>query len=267
IGHTVLIPRLIGWDLDQQSPTFLPFLVALHLGTASALLCFFWRDWLAIVVALIRSVARGKLSTDPDERLGWLLVFGTIPTALLGFFLESRLKALFAAPLAASVFLICNGFIMFAGERLRRRQPAAAGQPRAGRDEGLGLESLTWRGAVLIGLAQSAALLPGISRSGSTIVAGLLLKLRHEPAARFSFLLATPVILAAGLLEVPSFLTPEGRPLLGLAIVGGLLAGVTAFLSVKFLMRYFQIGRLDPFAYYCWAFGALSLIVLTVARR
>ncbi len=256
IGHTVLIPKLVGWNVDQQAPTFLPFLVMLHLGTAGALLLFFWRDWLAIVAALVRSVLRGKLSGDPDEHLGWMLVAGTIPTGILGFFLESRLKALFASPAIAAVFLVVNGFIMYFGERLRRKEGARTRS----------LDDLQWQEAAAIGLAQSAALIPGISRSGSTIVAGLLTRLNHEDAARFSCLLATPVIAAAGLLEVPVLLGATGRGMLGISLLGGIAAAITAWLSVKFLMRYFEFGRLDPFAYYCWAFGALSLVILTFRR-
>ncbi len=255
IGHTVLVPKLLGWNIDQQSRTFLPFLVTLHLGTAAALLLFFWRDWLALVSALLRSVMRGKLTSDPDEHLAWMVVFGTIPTGIIGLFLETPLRRLFAAPIVAAVFLIVNGFIMFFGERLRRGAPPSQG-----------LDSISWRTAVRIGFVQSAALVPGISRSGTTIVAGLLAGLKHEAAARFSFLLATPIILAAGLLEVPVLLGADGRSMLALALIGGIVAGVTAWLSVKFLMRYFEFGRLDPFAYYCWAFGALSLAILLVRR-
>src|SRR5581483_10398144 len=210
IGHTVLIPRLIGWDLDQQAATFLPFIVALHLGTACALVLFFWRDWAVLAAALLRSVAKGRLSDNPDEHAAWMLVVATVPTGILGFFLERPLRGLFAAPLSAAVFLIVNGVIMYAGEHVRRK--SNPGRPADGPNDELG--TLTWKTAGLIGLAQSAALLPGISRSGSTMVAGLLLGLSHEGAARFSFLMATPVILAAGLLEVPAFLTPEGSPLL-----------------------------------------------------
>ena len=255
IGHTVLVPKLLGWNIDQQSRTFLPFLVTLHLGTAAALLLFFWRDWLALVSALLRSVMRGKLTSDPDEHLAWMVVFGTIPTGIIGLFLETPLRRLFAAPIVAAVFLIVNGFIMFFGERLRRGAPPSQG-----------LDSISWRTAVRIGFVQSAALVPGISRSGTTIVAGLLAGLKHEAVARFSFLLATPIILAAGLLEVPVLLGADGRSMLALALIGGIVAGVTAWLSVKFLMRYFEFGRLDPFAYYCWAFGALSLAILLVRR-
>lgn len=257
IGHTVLVPTLLGWSIDQHSRTFLPFLVMLHLGTATALLLFFWRDWLALIRALLSSIIRGKLTGDSDEHLAWMVVVGTIPTGIIGLFLETPLRRLFAAPVIAAVFLIVNGCVMFAGERLRLKAPTLKRQ---------GLDSLSWRAAVGIGVVQSAALVPGISRSGTTIVAGLLANLEHEAAARFSFLLATPVILAAGLLEVPVLLGPEGRAMLGLAIMGGIAAGITAWLSVKFLMRYFQFGRLDPFAYYCWAFGALSLVILLVRR-
>lgn len=267
IGHTVLVPALVGWNVDQQAATFLPFLVMLHIGTATALLIFFWQDWKALIGALLQSVLRGKLSGSPDEHLAWMLVVGTIPAGILGLLFESRLRALFAAPAIAAVFLIVNGFIMFVGERLRRKsyEPALSSGP-PGRSPHQGLESLTWPKALVIGLAQSVALIPGISRSGSTIVAGLLTNLRHEPAARFSFLLATPVILAAGLLEVPVLVQPAGRAMLVLAVVGGVAAGITAFVSVKFLMRYFEFGRLDPFAYYCWAFGALSLAILGLRR-
>ena len=257
IGHTVLVPKLLGWNIDQRSRTFLPFLVTLHLGTAAALLLFFWRDWLALIGALLASVARGKLSGEPNEHLAWMLVLGTIPAGIIGLFLETPLRRLFAAPELAAVFLIVNGFIMYAGERLRRQAPALKSR---------GLAGLSWRRAVGIGIVQSAALVPGISRSGVTIVAGLLADLEHEAAARFSFLLATPIILAAGLLEVPVLLGTEGRSMLGIALLGGVAAGITAWLSVRFLMRYFTFGRLDPFAYYCWAFGALALIILLVRR-
>jgi undecaprenyl-diphosphatase len=254
LGHTVIIPAVIGWNIDQRSHTFLPFVVMLHLGTAAALLTFFWREWVSIIGSLLRSVVRGKLTGDPEEQIAWMVVLGTIPAAVLGFLLERQLKLLFAAPAIAAVFLIVNGFIMFVGERVRRRRAR----------EGTTIALLTWREAVLIGAAQCAALLPGISRSGTTMVAGLMAGLDHETSARFSFLLATPIILGAGLLEVPILLGPDGQGMFGLALVGAVVAGLTAWVSVMFLMRYFKVGRLDPFAYYCWAFGALSLIILTL---
>lgn len=259
IGHTIIVPRLLGWRIDQNAPAFLPFLVMLHLGTAAALLVFFWRDWVGLIRAGLRSLVRGKLGADPNEHLAWMLVVGTIPAGLVGFFFEKTLRALFGSPTIAAVFLVVNGGIMFAGERLRRRS-AVSVQTDGSKD----LETLDWRAALAIGLAESAALIPGISRSGITIVAGLLTGLQHEPAARFSFLLATPIILAAGLLEVPVLVGPEGQAMLGLALLGGAVAGIAAFLSVKFLMRYFEFGRLDPFAYYCCGFGLISLAILAI---
>jgi undecaprenyl-diphosphatase len=251
LGHTVVIPALLGWHIDQQAATFLPFIVMLHLGTAAALLVFFWREWQSIISALLRSAIRGQLTDDPEEHIAWMVVLGTIPAAVLGLLYEKQLKQLFAAPALAAIFLIVNGFVLFAGERLRRRRRASSS-----------IAVLGWRAAVVVGFAQCGALLPGISRSGATMVAGLVAGLDHETSARFSFLLATPIILGAGLLEVPVLFGPDGQAMLGLALAGAVAAGVAAFLSVTFLMRYFRVGRLDPFAYYCWAFGVLSLIII-----
>jgi undecaprenyl-diphosphatase len=252
LGHTVVIPALVGWNIDQQAATFLPFVVMLHLGTAAALLGFFWRDWRSILTALVRSVIRGRLTDDPEEHIAWMVVLGTIPAAVLGFLYEKQLKLLFAAPTIAAIFLIVNGVVLFVGERVRRRRVAHSST----------IAVLSWREALVVGFAQCGALIPGISRSGTTMVAGLLTGLDHETSARFSFLLATPIILGAGLLEVPVLLGPQGQAMVGLAIAGAVAAGVAAWLSVTFLMRYFRVGRLDPFAYYCWAFGVLSLIIL-----
>lgn len=252
LGHTVVAPALVGWTIDQRAPTFLPFLVMLHLGTATALLGFFWRDWLSIVRALVRSALRGSLSGDPEEHAAWMIVLATVPAGVLGVLFERQLKVLFGAPTIAATFLLVNGFVLFFGERVRRRRAAEASS--------IGI--LGWREALVVGVAQSAALIPGISRSGTTMVAGLVAGLDHETAARFSFLLATPIILGAGLIEVPVLFGTEGQQMLGIALAGAVAAGLAAWLSVAFLMRYFQVGRLDPFAYYCWAFGASSLIIL-----
>jgi undecaprenyl-diphosphatase len=252
LGHTVVLPALVGWNVDQRAPTFLPFVVMLHLGTAAALLAYFWREWRSIASALIRSVIRGRLSEDPEEHVAWMVVVGTIPAAVVGLLFEKQLKVLFGAPAIAAIFLVVNGFVLFFGERVRRRRAAEAST----------IAVLSWREALVVGAAQCTALLPGISRSGATMVAGLVTGLDHETAARFSFLLATPIILGAGLIEVPVLLGPEGQHMLGLALAGAVAAGIAAWLSVTFLMRYFRVGRLDPFAYYCWAIGALSLIIL-----
>jgi undecaprenyl-diphosphatase len=247
LGHAVVLPRLLGWELDENAAYFLPFLVVLHLGTAAALLIYFWRDWIGLLLAVL-----GRGSAE-ERRAQWRLLGGivvaTIPAVIFGFALRKPLGVLFGAPAVAATFLIVNGVVLFVGERLRRR----GGDRR--------LEDLTWGGALLIGVLQSTALIPGISRSGATMVGGLLAGLRHQAAAHFSFLIATPIILGAAVLEVPKLLH-EGAHINGIAWVAGLVAGVTAFLSVAFLMRYFRrhdFEALDPFAYYCWAAGAISL--------
>lgn len=251
LGHTILVPALLGWrNVDRSAPSFLSFVVVLHLGTALALLVFYRVRWSAIARALLASVSRGRLSGDRDERIGWLLVVATIPVGLLGVTLEHPVRRLFGSPAPAAAFLIVNGLLMFVGERLRRNQ-------RAGRK----LEGLSYAQSAAIGLAQSAALLPGISRSGISIVAGLLAGLDHEDAADFSFLLATPVILAAALLEVPKLFAPGAHVVLVQAIVGGIAAGVAAYASVAFLTRYFRSNDLRPFGWYCVIVGAVCLLL------
>ena len=253
LGHTVLVPALLHWKIDRSDPTFLAFVVALHLGTAIALILFYRAEWVKIVAALARSVARGNLSGDPEEKIGWLLVVGTIPVALLGVFLEKPVRQFFGSSALVAIFLILNAFVMFAGEALRRRGERSAAAPTRP------LRSLPWKDGAGIGLAQAAALLPGISRSGSSIVAGLLLRLDHADAARYSFLLATPVIFAASVLEVPQLFASQATAVLAQSLVGGVLAGVTAYLSIVFLTRWFDSHDLRPFGWYCLLFGALCL--------
>lgn len=255
LGHTVILPKLLRWNIDQADPTFLAFVVLLHVGTATALLIYFWRDWLAIIRAVFRSVADGQMHGSAEEKLGWRLIAGTVPAGVVGFLFQKQVQSLFANPRAAAAFLIVNGVIMFVGERVRRRAVAFDGRTQ--------LDALSVRTAVGIGSAQILALLPGISRSGSTMVAGLLANLTHEAAARFAFLLATPIIFGAGVLKIPDLFSPVALPHLPVYLLGGLTAGVAAFLSVAYLMRYFRVGRLDPFAYYCAAFGIVSLILLS----
>jgi undecaprenyl-diphosphatase len=255
----VLLPKLLGWNLNQSDPTFLPFVVLLHLGTATALLVIFRREWVAIVAGFFRAVYRGHLGEDPYERLAMLLFVGTIPTGFLGVFFESDLKKLFATPRIAAAFLVVNGGIMGVGEVLRRRDERQR-RSEAGTDRERAFtteRTLGFVPAVVVGASQSLALFPGISRSGSTITAGLLAGLRHESAARFSFLLATPIILAAGVLEVPTLF--KSGTALEVYLAGAVTAGVTAYLSTRFLLRYFRSGRLDPFAAYCVALGLIGL--------
>jgi undecaprenyl-diphosphatase len=249
LGHAVVLPKLLGWHVDQASPDFLPFLVVLHLGTATALLIYFWRDWMGLLLAFV-GVGTGD-ERRAQWRLLWLIVVATIPAVILGFALEKWFKQLFGAPTVAALFLIVNGGLLYIGERLRRKSG----------DKTLG--QLSWIGALLIGLAQSTALVPGISRSGATMVGGLLLGLHHKESAHFSFLIATPIIFGAGVLEVPHLLHQGAATGMGPTVwIAGVVAGLTAYASTAFLMRYFgkhDFQALDPFAYYCAAFGLIAL--------
>jgi len=251
LGHAVILPRLLHWEFSEDDPGFLPFLVVLHLGTAAALVIYFWRDWAQIIGAFFG--VGGARERRERWRLLWLIVVATIPAVILGGALEKFLRQLFGSPAAAAAFLIVNGVILFAAERLRRR------------NAGLGTASdMSWRMALVIGLWQSLALIPGISRSGATMVGGLLGGLKHEEAARFSFLIATPIILGAAVLEVPHFFRhqAESGGFGPLVWVAGIVAGITAYASTAFLMRYFgrhDFEALDPFAYYCVAAGVIAL--------
>jgi undecaprenyl-diphosphatase len=239
---------LLRWNISQDSPTFLPFLVMLHVGTAIALLIYFWRDWWLLLSSVVR---RGDGALVEQRRVLLLLVLGTIPAGLLGLIFRNNLAKLFADFRIVAVFLILNGLLLAVGEFLRRRAGSAQ------------LSTLRPWQAVAIGTSQAIALLPGFSRSGATMVGGLLVGLEHQAAARFSFLLATPIILAAAVLEVPKLLQPEARGALGPALIGGLIAGVLAYLSTVLLMRYFkqqEVNALLPFSVYCVLLGAATLL-------
>lgn len=255
LGHTILIPALLRWSVDRSSESFLAFVVVLHFGTAIALIVFYWREWVEIIGALLRSMLRGKFSGERAEKIGWLLVAGTIPVGLLGVFFQSAVRTLFGSPIVAASFLILNAFVMFLGEWLRsrqRRMHARTSKP---------IEALTYVDGAKVGLAQGLALLPGISRSGSAIVAGLLVDLDHEAAAKYSFLLATPVIFAASVLEIPKLFAPGAHVVALEALVGGLLAGIMAYASVAFLTRYFKHNDLRPFGWYCLIVGASAVVL------
>jgi undecaprenyl-diphosphatase len=248
LGHAVILPRLLGWRIDQASEDFLPFLAVMHAGTAIALLAFFWRDWLGFATSVIRF-------QDPagaaDRRLFWRVVVATIPAVVIGFLFEKILRQGFAAPALAAGFLILNGVMLFAAERLRRPRSQA-------------LTNLGFLQALVIGFCQCLALIPGLSRSGATMAGGYLCGLDHEDAARFSFLTATPIILGATVLEAPKLMKAHAT-LSRVSILAGVVAGVTAIISVWLLMRWFkthEVKGFTPFAIYCWIAGAGSLALL-----
>lgn len=261
LGHGVIIPGLLGWNIHQNDDYFLSFLVATHCATALVLFLYFWQDWKRILTGLWRSIrAGGRLEPDDnDGRLGWLLVIGTIPAGILGLILEHPLRTLFASAETASIFLIVNGILLLGSEHLRLRRPERGdwegdSDPRIAR-------RLSFRQAAAIGTAQAAALIPGISRSGVTMGGGLLVGLSNEDAARFAFLLATPIIGAAGVLKLPELFGSAGDGVRGQALVGALAAAATTYLAVRFLLRYFRSNRLTPFGIYCVVAGiAFTLI-------
>jgi undecaprenyl-diphosphatase len=260
LGHSVILPKLFGWDIHQNAPYFLTFLVALHLATALVLLGFFWRDWVRIVKGLGRSLRDREISADdPDAKLGWLLVVGTIPAGILGLTLQDSLRKLFASPEYASIFLALNGLLLFGAELLRRRAPVTAEDD----DERIA-RTVGWWQAFTVGAAQAIALLPGFSRSGASMGGGLLVGLSHKDAARLAFLLATPIILAAAVLKLPDLAGHQGDGVRGPALVGALCSALTAYLAVRFLMRYFETRTLTPFAIYCACAGTAAAIYFAV---
>jgi undecaprenyl-diphosphatase len=261
LGHSVILPRLLGWDVHQNDAYFLTFLVGTHLATALVLLGFFWRDWARIARGLWRSLrAREIAPGDTDARLGWLLVVGTIPAGLLGLLLEHPLRTLFASPRSAAVFLALNGVVLYGAERLRRRAP---GPDRLDAEPDARIaRRVSWHQALAVGSAQALALIPGFSRSGATMGGGLLAGLSNEDAARLAFLLATPIIGAAAVLKLPELLGAEGDGVRGQALAGALCAAASAYLAVRFLMRFFETNRLTPFAVYCGVSGILSFVLL-----
>ncbi|MDT5026558.1 MAG: undecaprenyl-diphosphatase [Micromonosporaceae bacterium] len=282
LGHSILLPALIGgrWaaDLNVSAPEspYLAFIVGLHVATALALLAFFWRDWLRILTGFASSVRYRRLDR-PDERLAWMVIIGTIPVGVMGLLLEHTFRTVLGRPVPAAIFLTVNGLILFAAERLRRAAAVAKSTPadpppampaEPATDPDLAADQRIARRTIgettLIATAQVAALLPGISRSGVTMAAGLARGLSYADAARFSFLLATPVILAAGVLKLPDLFGPLGAGIGGQVVAGSLASGVAAYFAVRFLMRYFQTRTLTPFAIYCVLAGLGSLAWLTL---
>lgn len=268
LGHSVVFPALFGWNnlVAAQSAKhsfFLTFLVSLHVATALALIVYFRNEWVKIISAFFRTIKKRRID-DKYERLAWLLVVATIPAGIVGLIFDHVLKSLFAKPLAASIFLIVNGGILITGEAIMRRAIKNKATISAeGKDWAEGerpLATLQLKEGVIIGVAQIFALFAGISRSGVTMVAGLVRGLDHEDAARFSFLLATPIILAAGLYKLPEVFGSTGNGVRVQMLIGGVAAFIAAFISVSFLSRYFKTKNLLPFAVYSIVAG----IALTI---
>jgi len=250
LGHAVILPRLLNWGVDEKAPDWLAYLVVMHLGTSIALFAFFWRDWQSFLRSLI-SAPDSRAKTD--RRTFFFVVLATIPAVLVGSVFRKLLGDAFAAPVIAAVFLIVNGFILYFGDRIAEESVGS-------------LDQLNWKGALAVGFAQCFALIPGISRSGATIVAGVVAGLKHAEAARFSFLMGAPIILAANVYEAPK-LMKEGATLGGMAILSGVVAGIFAYLSLALLMRYLhkhEFEAMSPFAYYCWAAGVISLGIIAL---
>ena len=258
LGHSAILPRLVGWNIDQQSPFFLMFLVATHSATAIVLLLFFWKDWVRIVSGFFRSIGKRRIEeSDSDARLAWLLIVGTIPAGLVGISLKHFIREYLLSGMLPSVFLALNGILLYMAEILRRKASISDVK-----DSDVRISKMSWWQGFKVGLMQVLALMPGFSRTGSTLAGSLLVGLSHEDSVRFSFLLSTPIIAAAAALELPKLFASGNSAAIGVSVVGGLFAALFSYLSVKFLTAYFKTEnrKLTPFAVYCLIAGLGSLI-------
>jgi undecaprenyl-diphosphatase len=266
LGHTVLFPTLFGWNelvkaQSQEESFWLAFVVMLHVGSALGLLVFYWREWVRIISAFFATLRMRRVES-PTERLAWLIIVASIPAGIIGLIFEHQLRILTAKPEVAAIFLMVNGGILFAAERYRRSAEVRELAIREGAkpDGGRKLDTLEYREAAVVGVAQSTALVAGISREGVTMGTGLARGLDHSDAARYAFLLATPIILAAGLFKLPDLTGHLGNGIRGQAAVACVSAAITAFFTVGFLVRWFKTKTLIPFAVYCLVFGFAALI-------
>lgn len=258
LGHSVILPGLLGWNIHQNDPYFLDFVVATHFATALVLFIFFWKDWMRIITGILKSLMEREIK-GVDAKLGWLLVVGTIPAGILGLIFQDPLRNLFASPKIAAFILILNGLLLLGGELLRRKSKESNDLTHS--DERI--SHLSWFQTLKVGTLQSIALFPGFSRTGATLVGSLIAGLSHEDSLRFSFLLATPIIGAAALLKLPDLFSSH-RDILGPAFLGALSAALSAVFAVKFLVRYFKTNTLIPFAIYCIVAGLLSSLILAL---
>ena len=258
-AHLIIVPWLFGWN-DPG----LPFDIALHMGTLLALLWFFWADWVRLIRAGIASLVERRIGTDSDRRLAWFIVIGTIPGGLAGFLGESEIEELFHKPngphalwamIAMAIIIALLGAALFIAERIARHLR--------------GLNQLTLKDPLVIGLCQALAIFPGVSRSGATITAGLAIGLQRETAARFSFLLSAPLMLGAGLkslFDVRSELVNGSMAQSDLLMfaAGFIAAAVSGYLCVKFLLRFLQDNSTDIFVYYRWLLAAFIIVVALI---
>lgn len=260
LGHSVVLPQLLGWNIDQKAPFFLTFLVATHTATALVLFFYFFKDWKRIIIGIFRSLKEREIKeSDADAKLGWLLVAATVPAGILGILFEKTFQRLFGNPQLVAGMLILNGLLLFAAELMRRKrkeETAAHSNER--------IAKLTWYQAIKIGLLQCIALIPGFSRTGATLTGSLLVGLSHEDAARFAFLLATPIIGAASILKLPELAGKTENSVLIPVIIGAITAGVAAYFSVKFLTKYFETKTLTPFAIYCTVIGVILSVIFFI---
>lgn len=259
LGHSVVLPKLLGWRVDQKDPLFLTFLVATHTATALVLFIFFRDDWFRIIKGMFRSLRLREIrESDTDAKLAWLLVVATIPAGVTGLLFEDPLQNLFASPRLVAGVLVLNGCMLFLAETLKRKSVKKQ-QSRSDNDSRIA--RLTWLGAIKVGLLQCLALIPGFSRTGATMTGGLIVGLTHEDAARYAFLLATPIIAAASLLKLPDLLTQGGQRAVVPSLIGAITAAAAAYFSVKFLTKFFEKGKLWMFGAYCIAIGAIVSIL------
>lgn len=256
LGHSVVLPRLLGWHINQNAPFFLTFLVATHTATALVLFFFFFKDWKRIFLGIFHSIKDREINNS-YAKLGWLLIVATIPAGILGIFFEQTFKSLFANSQLVAGMLIFNGILLYGAELLRRKRKES--NSLVGSDERIA--KLTWGQVIKVGLLQCIALIPGFSRTGATLTGGLLVGLSHEDAARFSFLLATPIIGAASLLKLPELAGQTERTFILPTLIGAITAGIGAYFSVKFLTKYFETRKLTPFAIYCIVVGIILSIL------
>jgi len=260
LGHSVIIPKLLHWNLNQGQPFYLTFLIATHLATAIVLFIFFYKEWIKIIQGLGRSLkSRSIDKNDTYAKMGWLLVVGTIPAGIIGLLFKDSINKLFASAKIAAMFLMINGIILFIAERLRKTSNQKHFSSTKTDEQ---ISKLSFPRSVLVGIGQAFALLPGISRSGSSMAGSLFFGLDNSAAARFSFLLATPIIGAAALLQLPNIFSNSEKPIRTAILAGFISAGIAAYISVKYLVKYFQTRTLTPFAIYCFLAGIVYSLIL-----